>query len=452
MGCIKFSLRMLFKSIKQCIFYIVSMVFAIMVIFNIFNLLYNNDFVSKDHYGTFSLLTVIILLVSLFLIAFANMYFISGKAKELSIAILSGRSVYNVGTILTIQNMIICIIGIVLGLLAGIGIMPIINTIVYKSAGLEVNPYAFSSLGFLLTSLIIIIQFVFMILVDMGYAYRKEIIDLIKGESNTIDIPITRTKDLEESIKLAGGFSGWYGIPKKKDNEKRKRRKNYIFIFIYILPMLSLLLPINIDNKSQIVITTSFLSIIGILFILKDFIPEKVKNIKEEKYLYKEIQLQSLSNLLYSLRKIKFLIIVSIVSSVVLINLMADKDLLGYEKIITLITFIITVSIMALATNYKVFIEAVNRKRIFKQLFLIGYTGDKIKRILGEEVIFLYGLLLIIPIPQILGVLICNMLSGGIGISFGILIILIYFGVFVLSGLISIWGYKNIIFKAIREV
>ena len=442
MGCIKFSLRMLFKSIKQCIFYIVSMVFAIMVIFNIFNLLYNSDFVNKEHYGTFSLLTVIILLVSLFLIAFANMYFISGKAKELSIAILSGRSVYNVGFILTIQNMIICIIGI----------MPIINTIVYKSAGLEVNPYAFSSLGFLLTSLIIIIQFVFMILVDMEYAYRKEIIDLIKGESNTIDIPITRTKDLEESIKLAGVFSGWYGIPKKKDNEKRKRRKNYIFIFIYILPMLALLLPINIDNKSQIVITTSFLSIIGILFVLKDFIPEKVKNIKEEKYLYKEIQLQSLSNLLYSLRKVKFLIIVSIVSSVILINLMADKDLLGYEKIITLITFIITVSIMALATNYKVFIEGVNRKRIFKQLFLIGYTGDKIKRIVDEEVIFLYGLLLIIPIPQILGVLICNMLSGGIGVSFGILIILIYFGVFVLSGLISIWGYKNIIFKAIREV
>ena len=173
------------------------------MIFNIFNLLYNSDFVNKEHYGTFSLLTVIILLVSLFLIAFANMYFISGKAKELSIAILSGRSVYNVGFILTIQNMIICIIGIILGLLAGVGIMPIINTIVYKSAGLEVNPYAFSSLGFLLTSLIIIIQFVFMILVDMEYAYRKEIIDLIKGESNTIDIPITRTKDLEESIKLA---------------------------------------------------------------------------------------------------------------------------------------------------------------------------------------------------------------------------------------------------------
>lgn len=180
MGCIKFSLRMLFKSIKQCIFYIVSMVFAIMVIFNIFNLLYNSDFVCKDHYGTFSLLTIIILLVSLFLIAFANMYFISGKAKELSIAILSGRSVYNVGTILTIQNMIICVIGIVLGLLVGVGIMPIINTIVYKNAWLGVNPYAFSSLGFLLTSLIIIIQFVFMILVDMGYAYRKEIIDLIK--------------------------------------------------------------------------------------------------------------------------------------------------------------------------------------------------------------------------------------------------------------------------------
>ena len=127
--------------------------------------------------------------------------------------------------------------------------------------------------------------------------------------------------------------------------------------------MLALLLPINIDNKSQIVITTSFLSIIGILFILKDFIPEKIKNIKDEKYLYKEIQLQSLSNLLYSLRKVKFLIIVSIVSSVILINLMADKDLLGYEKIITLITFIITVSIMALATNYKVFIEAVNQKK-----------------------------------------------------------------------------------------
>ncbi|MFR5348273.1 hypothetical protein [Romboutsia timonensis] len=74
-----------------------------------------------------------------------------------------------------------------------------------------------------------------------------------------------------------------------------------------------------------------------------------------------------------------------------------------YEKIITLITFVITVSIMALATNYKFFIEGVNRKRIFKQLFLIGYTGDKIKRIVDEEVIFLYGLLLIIPTTNIRG-------------------------------------------------
>ena len=83
MGNIRFAMKMLFEDLGQAIFYVVSMTFSITVIFNIFNVIYNEDFTGRNDeaYIVFSEIAFIILLVSLVFISFANLYYIYGKTK-----------------------------------------------------------------------------------------------------------------------------------------------------------------------------------------------------------------------------------------------------------------------------------------------------------------------------------------------------------------------------------
>lgn len=452
MGWMRFAIKMLIKDVKQSIFYVFSMIFATTVIFNIFNLLYNPDFVTdQKNYMIFSGITTIILLVAMFLVAFANLYFIYGKTKELAIAVLSGRSVYTVGSILTIQNLILGLIGTGVGLAVGGAIMPIVNSIVYKSSGMAVDKFAFSSTGFIITVLLIVIEFVFMILFDMGYVYRREVIELVKEKENITEYSTSKKIKYENQFKFELSRVG--EKPKKEiDPRKKEIRQNRIYIILYLLPILSILLPINVDEKSIIVNLLIFVSLIGMVKILVDLLPKYINKIKQDKYLYKEIQLQSLSNLLYALRKTKYLVVTTVVAVVILLNVITDKDGFPHVKVITIIAYIIVNTLMALATNYKIFIEGSNRKRSFKQLVLIGYTSDKIKKIIAEEVLFFYGIIVLIPAPHIIVVLVLNILCGQMSVMLALLLAGMYFGIFIISCLVSLIGYKKIIFKYLVEV
>ncbi|PRR81460.1 FtsX-like permease family protein [Clostridium vincentii] len=187
MGVVRFAIKMLVKDIKQSIFYLVSMIFSIAIVFNDFNLLFNEDFVDKSDkvaYYTFSGIALTVLLVSLLFIAFANLYFIYGKTKELAIAVISGRSVYSVGLILAIQNLLLGIVGIIIGLAIGFIMMPIVNNFAYGFLGGDASQGGLSPEGLTVTLSIIVVQLIDMIIIDMGYTYRREIIDLLKEQKN----------------------------------------------------------------------------------------------------------------------------------------------------------------------------------------------------------------------------------------------------------------------------
>lgn len=456
MGSLKFAMNMLLKNIRQCIFYMVSMIFASAVILNTFNLLFNEDFISSsdESYKIFSAIAFIVLLTAMFFVAFANLYFIYGKTKELAIAVLSGRSVYTVGFILTIQNLLLGLIGTFIGFVIGFAVMPLINIYVYSSAGFPINKFAFSNTGFIITILILIIQYVMMIVIDMGYVYRREIIELLNEQSKMYEF-----KAEEESIVDSSNPQLSYLPPSlramytKEENNTNKdnNKKNIMYLVICFLPLVTIVIPTSIENKLIIANGLAFIALFGVLRILNKSIPEFINKIKSKKYLYDEIKLQSLSNLLYSLKKAKYLVIYLILSVMCLINLISVSKDLKYVRTVIIIAYIVVTCLMAITINFKVFIEALTRRRCFKQLKLIGYTNNKIKKIIREEIQYFYGIILLVPLVNISFILFLNYICGYMTGSTFVVLILIYLGVNLISALISLVGYNKMVFHYLRE-
>ena len=435
MGNIRFAMNMLYKDIKQCMFYIVSMIFSTAVIFNIFNLIYNEDFTSpgidvsgnlygttvNNSYLTFSVIALIVICVGVLLSSFANQYFIYGKTKELAIAVLSGRSVFAVGGILTIQNAVLAFIGMVGGLILGFMVMPLINIVTYKSIGQPINSMAFSSLGFMITFIIIVLQFIMMILVDVGYVYRREVVELISEKK------IVYERD-KRNFKV-------YGL---------------IYIIIYFMPLYIFFTSASKEDKASSYAYAIYISLVGMSGIVKYVLPQFIMYIKRKKYLYNKIKLQSISNLHYSLRRANLLVLILAISASLLIQFICKGNNMPQVTSVTTAAFIVVILLMAITIVYRVFIEAMNRKNTFKQLMLVGYKKDEIGTIIFQEIIYLYLIILLIPLFHIVIMLISNISVGVISGGLGLLIIGAFIGTYLLSFIISLIGYRKIIFDYLK--
>jgi len=425
MGIIEFAIKMLLKDIKQSIFYLVSMIFSIAIVFNDFNLLFNKDFVDKSNKGeyyAFSGIALTVLLVSLLFVSFANLYFIYGKTKELAIAVISGRSVYAVGLILAIQNLLLGILGIIIGLAIGFVIMPIVNSFAYDLIGREITQGALSIDGLTITLSIVVVQLVLMIIVDMGYTYRREIIDLLTEQKNMY----------------------------ARDNRTIKIPSLFYWI-LYFVPIIIALTPINIVDKAQVLVMTQLIAIPGMIGLVSVALPKLILKFKEKYFYDDKIKLLAFSNLHYSLRKSKFLIVALIISVTYLIFIFSIPGISQEIKVVSMISYVVVIFILAITIVYKILIEGVNRKKLFTQLKLVGYINKEINKIITLETLFLYGVIIFIPLIQILIIIICNVLSGGMGLSSSIIIVSIYLGSFVISLIISLLGYRKIVFNSIKE-
>ena len=161
--------------------------------------------------------------------------------------------------------------------------------------------------------------------------------------------------------------------------------------------------------------------------------------------------LVSLSNLAYSLKKSIFLVSLYCVSSTSMIALLVSvqHDIRGF--ICVIVGLIITVVLLSLGILYKYSSEAINRKIFFFNLYKLGYTVKKLKKIIKKEVMMYYGFLLMIPFIYIIIILIRCYLHNDITLMFGFIILLVEILPPCLVGIITYNNYKNIVLKTIKE-
>ncbi|MGL4772278.1 MAG: hypothetical protein ACRC2K_01825 [Clostridium sp.] len=423
MGVYEFGLKMLKAEFRQCAFFMVSIVISNAVLFNLFNLIYNGEFVTAGYgdkyYPIYAGIVLIAMVVAMILVFFTNSYFIIKKTKEVAIATLSGRSPGEIASMIGYQNVILLGISLVIGFAFGIIIMPLFLLAMYSALGIQGSIFAFSLEGLLYTLMVVVMEFIWIILINVGFAFRREIKDLMSEQEQ-------RYTPFVEKFKIPA-IIYWIGLLLPYG----------AFAYICFGEVVDTEKILYMENV--ISFSTSF-ACVFIIF----YIPRFLTNLKKKKGFKNKILLMVTSNLQYSIRKAGYIVGILLLTSVNFIVIASKSADAPLVKMLAITALVVVLILLSLVLIYKVAIEAENRKRGFKQLLLVGYTLDEIRRIIVKEIGWFYGIVITIPVSYIALLCVAAIQSRIMTISFAINCV----GAFLLIMLIS-YGASMIIYKKI---
>lgn len=439
MGTYKFAIKMLKTDLRQTISYLLSIAFSSSALFYAYNLMDDSKNIAAGStiWETFQMLLFFLTLLLMFVVFFTNSYFMTEKSKELAIAELNGVCSYKMIGLISFQNLLIGLVGSVLGIAFGIVTMPILSEVLFKLLGMNVGSYHYSKDSLVLT--IIIIAFIicpYLIIGDYTYVFNKEIKDLIYGKRQLYTPKTKNFGNIDVPEDLKNIFGG---------NSKKRDGKNFHLTstILYFLPLTAIFLNSKIFHS--LLFLYMFISVAGIQRLLRYYFPEKIMELKRDKYSNDKIKMISLSNLHYSLKKVNFLIITLAVSTVVLIYMIGMNEKIYQIKAAGIFVYVCALVSLGVSILYKFIIEASYRKHIFRQLGLIGYYKKLIKKIIKEEIMMLYGIAIIIPLIHIVVYLFKFATFGIITVQLAMILLGIFLGIFLFMTLFSYLIYKKLV-------
>ncbi|MBK1813266.1 hypothetical protein JHL18_21830 [Clostridium sp. YIM B02505] len=439
MGTYKFAIKMLKTDLRQTISYLSSIAFSSSALFYAYNLMDDskNIPVGSTIWETFQMLLFVLTLLLMFVVFFTNSYFMTEKSKELAIAELNGVCSYKMIGLISFQNLLIGLVGSVIGIAFGIATMPVLSGVLFKLLGMNVSSYHYSKDSLVLT--IIIIAFIvcpYIIIGDYTYVFNKEIKDLIYGKRQ---LYTPKTKSFG-NLDVPEGLKNIFGGNSKKREGKKFHLTSTI---LYFIPLTAIFL--NSKTFHSLLFLYMFISVAGIQRLLRYYFPEKIMELKRDKYSNDKIKMISLSNLHYSLKKVNFLIVTLAVSTVILIYMIGMNEKIYQIKAAGIFVYVCALVSLGVSILYKFIIEASYRKHIYRQLGLIGYYKKLIKRIIKEEIMMLYGIAIIIPLVHIVVYLFKFASFGIITVQLAMILLGIFLGIFFLMTVSSYLVYKKLV-------
>ena len=114
------------------------------------------------------------------------------------------------------------------------------------------------------------------------------------------------------------------------------------------------------------------------------------------------------------------------------------------------IGYIVVVVLLVVSIIYKLSMEALTRKTLFVNLWKIGYTRKELRKIVRQEVISYYFVLILIPLVYIMFISGRFIYYGDMSLQFAYIYILSYIIPIIDSGFITYDQYINAVVKPIK--
>lgn len=417
MGVIKFTFLTLKNDLINSLFYLVAMIISIGVIFNIFNVIFNESIIKRSSadYQIMFLLGITILIVSIVFMLFANSYYLEGKYKEFGVITISGRSVYEISEIIMLRNFIITFLGIFMGSYLGSLVAPIVSGKAYEIGDVvNGNLKYISKEGIVMTGMIMVIQFILVLIVNTGSVYRRKIKELMINSRRAF-IPDERT------LKFPGAF----------------------YLIIFLAPFLLLLLPISPKDKMALAQVAVLVASFGTQGIVRYYIPQKIYKIKSKGLIVDKKKLITTSNLHTSIQRSRYLILTLVLSTAFILAVACSYEEGSVMNLMALSCFVVVVVVMGITIVYKFLVEATSRRNMFKQLYLLGYTKSDIKKIIRNEVAAFYGTIIGIALIHTLLIIVASVLCEALSMGIALSLVGIYIGTFMITAIISYICYRK---------
>ncbi|MGG7160874.1 hypothetical protein [Clostridium baratii] len=401
MGIYKIGIKLMKSQRKDNIFYMITILVSTALIFNMINILNikGSGFNNIIERTILSMPVLIIILLICFLIFYTNNYLGKLKSKDIAIQLLSGVNVFKLGISLAMQSSILTFISYILGILFGLLLVPIF-CLLAKSDGI----YLLSSEAFIYSLLIMVVEFLFISVVNIGYGYRNSITDLINDEERDSYI---------------------------RDNSKKRGLsiKDFRFFIYTFLSLIFLFMPQDKMEENLTYILLIFcLTIYGSIQIINVFIPKHVDKIKS-KYFNNKIKIIAINNVKTKIIKNKIISFLIFSTSVSVIFSMQVVSSFEKFNLYNRITFIINIVLIAFMIIYRGLYDATNEKNTLNSLILIGYKKSEIEDIIKTEFKYFYSAFLGAPFLMIFMYLMILLIKGILDGIFVLSYILIYISI-----------------------
>ena len=421
MGSMKFAIKMLKADFKRSLFYCGSLVISTAIVFVFFNMTANPFYGGSQDMSSSSFSTVlalVVVIIAMILAFFANTYYLHSKTKELAIQAVSGGSVLTLANFLLTQNALIMLIAMPMGLILGYFVNPVINAIVYSYLNIQSNTWVVYPAGWFFTAICLATEMLWLVIIDTGYAYRKEVKDLIEATQ-------AMQKKEKGSIKIPG----------------------IVFLVIYFIPIILMLL---LEPNADLYLGVCMIGLFGIGGVLNKVLPQWIMKLQNSHYLNHRHKLLSLGNLHQSLKQSTVLVQTIIISVTFLVSFMCVYKNDYRQLVMIIMSYVVLTILLAISIVYKVIIEASLRVKSFSHMRMLGYITKDLKKIIRQEIVDLFGMLIVLPMLYI-GIMILRFTTAQLMTAqFGIIIIGFYLLTIMMAGIISYFIYVRLVLKGKR--
>lgn len=406
----KLALNNLFKQKNLMIIYGLTITLVAAICFVFLAMLYDPylqlDTTSVDKMYMGSATTLLVLIFSVCLMIYTNMYVLEAKNKEMSLLVFHGLTLKKMIFYQFYQSIFMYILFGTLGIALGYKLTPVIFKNIYYKLHYVYDIKIINQSFYQAIYMLLMMLFISLVL-NIGYVYRGRLTSMM---SNT--------------------------------RQKNYRKKNVFQITSKIYPILFILGLVMMFTTEHIASGYIVFSVIGALGgygTVRYFSPEYIEKLKASKWLNNSQRLVVFGELYLKFKYIGIFLELLILVSIIITTLICFNLNNLIEMYRMIIAYIIIIPMIVFCITYKNLI--ISKKNVKNQncIYKLGITKKYQKKFIKEETLIMYGILFILPMTYMISTLGRFYVYDGISI----LIIAFIIGYFILNLLISMYiSYK----------
>ena len=232
-----------------------------------------------------------------------------------------------------------------------------------------------------------------------------------------------------------------------KVKRNTKKSVSITFIAIYILGIVMMFMN---PHEPTAYIAPTLVGLSGAVGVIRYVLPDIVRNLKRGIFLTKRYILISISNLNYSIQRSLLLFSLMTVAVTGMLAILASNIHSPREFTTGVIGYVVVIVLLVVSIIYKLSMEAMTRKTLFLNLWKIGYTKKELNKIVRQEVISYYFVLILIPLVYIVFISGRFIYYGDMSLQFAFIYVLSYVIPIIISGFITYVQYINAVVKPIK--
>lgn len=424
MGSFQRAKLMLRRNKKESLAYVATLGISTCLLFLFVNVQKDANFIAqmatctqemKDlSYMIAGSLTLIIIGVCFANTFIVNAYYNQAKSEELCVYLSSGMNIIKLTRYLIVQNFILLFFAIGLGFVAGCILHVGLNLLLHMLLSTSGALFTINWQGILLWAVILIIEIIFLALVNAGYAYKAELKDLMKEESSS---GLKRISKPKIPVLVSAIFAG-------------------------------LCLIAIVFADATYLSSIAFAGVVFTYSYLHTGIPYRIQQKKEQRKGTSLVAILKQANFMELCQQFDAYAALMMASVVGMAAMATSIEQFPYLQVLTYAAYGLVLIVMAISICIKINETALQRKERFRQLQLMGASQGQLKNSIQQEMLAFFALF--ISLPVVFGGILCIRLlllkQMQIGTMLGIL------GSFIICySICSIVSWKNYEKQIIKE-